>query len=253
MSVVVPAFNEERAIVGTVEAVRRWLETSGRTWEILVVDNASTDGTAQRVEPMADGTRVQLLRNEANMGKGYSVRRGMLAATGELRLHCDADCAPSLASLTKMLDLLEHADVVAGSRLGRGADVGQKQPLGRRIVGRSFQQLCRAMLGEPTRDLFCGFKLWRGPAAHEVFTRVRIDGWVFDAEALAVARALGYRITETGIVWNDRDGSRLSMTRVLGPVLRELIQARRQVRAAAAHARVSSSEPLVPEPADRHP
>ena len=89
-------------------------------------------------------------------------------------------------------------------------------------------------------------------AAEHVFS-AGIDGWVFDAEALAVARALGYRITETGIVWNDRDGSRLSMTRVFGPVLRELFGARRQVRAAAARARASSSEPLVPEPADRQP
>ena len=81
------------------------------------------------------------------------------------------------------------------------------------------------MLGEPTRDLFCGFKLWRGTAADAVFAHTTIDGWVFDAEALAVARALGYRITEAGIVWNDRDGSRLSMTRVFGPVLRELVRA----------------------------
>jgi dolichyl-phosphate beta-glucosyltransferase len=252
MSVVVPAYNEERAIVGTISALRSWLEASGRPWEILVMDNASTDGTHALVEQLADGESIRILRNERNMGKGYSVRRGMLAATGDMRLHCDADCAPSLASLTKMLELMEHADVITGSRLAEGADVGRRQPLRRRIVGRSFQQLCRLMLGEPTRDLFCGFKLWRGQTAQEVFSRVQIEGWVFDAEALAVARALGYRITETGIVWNDRDGSRLSMTRVFGPVLRELIQARRQVRAAAAQARVSS-EPLVPEPADRHP
>lgn len=252
MSVVVPAYNEEKAIVSTIAALRSWLEASGRPWEILVMDNASTDGTHALVEPLADGEAIRLFRNEQNMGKGYSVRRGMLAATGELRLHCDADCAPSLASLTRMLELMEHADVITGSRLAEGADVGQRQPLRRRIVGRSFQQLCRLMLGEPTRDLFCGFKLWRGQTAQEVFSRVQIEGWVFDAEALAVARALGYRITEAGIVWNDRDGSRLSMARVFGPVMRELIQARRQVKAAAAQAR-GSSEPLVPEPADRHP
>ena len=85
--------------------------------------------------------------------------------------------------------------------------------------------LCRLVLGEPTRDIFCGFKLWRGHVAETVFSQMSLDGWVFDAEALAVARALGYRITETGIVWSDREGSRLSMARVLGPVLRELIAA----------------------------
>jgi dolichyl-phosphate beta-glucosyltransferase len=251
MSVIVPAFNEEVAVAGTVTALRATLESRGRPWEIVVVDNASTDTTVERLEPILDGNRVRLLRNDRNMGKGYSVRRGMLNTSGELRLHCDADCAPSVASLDRMLELLADADVVTGSRLAKGAQVGRRQPLRRRIMGRSFQQLCRLMLREPTRDLFCGFKLWRGSAATAVFSRTTIDGWVFDAEALAVARALGYRVREAGIVWNDREGSRLSMARVFGPVLRELLIARKQVRASAARAG-SGSEGLVPEPADRH-
>lgn len=251
MSVVVPVYNEEAAIAGTVAALRSWLEERGRPWEILVVDNASDDATRDRLAPLL-GEQVRLLANDVNRGKGYSVRRGMLAATGELRLHCDADCAPSLASLPAMLELLEDAHVVAGSRLARGARVGRRQSLRRRIVGRTFVDLCRLVLREPTRDLFCGFKLWRAEAAEAVFSRTQIDGWVFDAEALAVARALGFGVVETGIVWSDRSGSRLSMTRVFGPVLRELLVARRQVRAAARGAS-QHSETLVPEPADRRP
>jgi dolichyl-phosphate beta-glucosyltransferase len=231
ISVVVPAYNEERGIATTVTALRDWLQARDpRPFEVIVVDNASTDRTAAQVEALADGERVQLLRNERNRGKGYSVRRGMLAARGELRLHCDADCAPSLASLPGMLALLEDADVVVGSRLAPGARVGRRQPLPRRIVGRSFVLLCRAVLAEPTTDLYCGFKLWRAPVAEDVFERVHLDGWTFDAEALAMARALGYRLRETGIVWADREGSRLSMARVLVPVVRELIAARRHIR-----------------------
>lgn len=252
MSVVVPAFNEEIAVAGTVTALRAWLEESGRPWEIVVVDNASTDTTAERLQPLLEGERVRLLRNERNMGKGFSVRRGMLATSGELRLHCDADCAPSVGSLQRMLDLLDQADVVTGSRLAEGAEVGRRQPLRRRIVGRSFQQLCRLMLGEPTRDLFCGFKLWRGDAALAAYSRTRIDGWVFDAEALAMARALGYRIQETGIAWTERPGSRLSMARVLLPALRELRAARAHVRHEMARGRAGTGQ-LVPEPVDRDP
>ena len=252
MSVVVPVFNEELAAPRTVQALREWLERSGRPWEIVVVDNASEDSTVERLTPLLDGERVRLLQNEENRGKGFSVRRGMLSTGGELRLHCDADCAPSLASLDHMLELLASADVVAGSRLASGADVGRRQPLRRRIVGRSFVLLCRAVLSEPTTDLFCGFKLWRAPAAEAVFARTRIDGWVFDAEALALARALGFRVSETGIAWSDREGSRLSMARVLGPVLRELVSTRRQVRRAAKQVR-SGAEPLLPETADRRP
>ena len=118
LSVVVPAYNEAAGIAATVERLREWLDGTGRSWEILVVDNASTDGTAERVP--AD-ERIRVLRNDVNRGKGFSVRRGMLAAQGELRLHCDADCAPSLASLPAMLARLQQgADAVVGSRLANG-------------------------------------------------------------------------------------------------------------------------------------
>jgi glycosyltransferase involved in cell wall biosynthesis len=249
ISVVVPAYNEERGIAGTVIALRDWLAARDtRPFEVLVVDNASDDGTAAAVASIADGERVQLLRNDRNRGKGYSVRRGMLAARGELRLHCDADCAPSLVSLPAMLALMAEADVVVGSRLAPGARLGRRQPLARRVVGRSFVLLCRAVLSEPTTDLYCGFKLWRGPVAEDVFRRIHLDGWTFDAEALAMARALGYRLRETGIVWTDREGSRLSMARVLVPVVRELLAARRHIRREARRPSAALSEAPAAEP-----
>src|SRR4051812_4199638 len=252
MSVVIPAYNEEAGIAHTVEHVRDWLAERGRPFEVLVVDNASEDATFERLEAIADGERVRVLRNDRNRGKGYSVRRGMLEARGELRLHCDADCAGSLPSLPKMLELIEDADVVVGSRLARGAAVGRRQPLPRRMVGRSFVDLCRLVLREPTRDLYCGFKLWRAPAAAAAYSRTHLDGWVFDAEVLAMARALGYRIRETGIVWTDRAGSRLSMGRVLVPVVRDLLSARRHVRREAAAARTAAAQGAA-EPPPAHP
>jgi dolichyl-phosphate beta-glucosyltransferase len=249
LSVVVPAYNEESGIAAAVSALAAWLDADGRPYEILVVDNASEDETAELVASFADGKRIQLLRNEENRGKGYSVRRGMLAATGELRLHCDADCAPCLPSLPAMLELIRDADLVTGSRLAPGARVGRRQPLRRRIVGRSFVELCRLLLDEPAHDLFCGFKLWRAPAAEAVYSRTLLEGWTFDAETLAMARALGYRVVETGIVWNEREGSRLKMARVFVPVVRELLRARRHVRAESKAGRAR----LVPEPADPRP
>jgi len=244
----VPAYNEEAGIAGTVEALRGWLEDRGGHHELIVVDNASTDATVARLEPLLDGERVRLLRNDRNRGKGHSVRRGMLEATGELRLHCDADCAVCLPSLPDMLDLIEDADVVVGSRLAEGASVGRRQPLRRRIAGRGFQQLCRVALREPTSDLFCGFKLWRAEAAEDAYSRIRLDGWTFDAEVLAMARALGYRLRETGIVWTDREGSRLSMARVLVPVVRELIAARRHIRREARRPSAALTEAPAAEP-----
>jgi dolichyl-phosphate beta-glucosyltransferase len=248
ISVVVPAYNEAASIAATVTALRGWLEAHGDSWEILVVDNASQDGTAALVDELADGERVRLIRNTRNLGKGYSMRRGMLEASGRLRLHCDADCATSLPSLPKMLDLIREYDVVVGSRLADGAQVGRRQPLRRRIAGRSFQQLCRIVLREPTTDLYCGFKLWRAQAAVDAYSRTRIEGWTFDAEVLAMARALGYSIRETGIVWTDRDGSRVRMGRILVPVVRELVAARRHVGREARLGRAAEDPPLA-EPA----
>jgi dolichyl-phosphate beta-glucosyltransferase len=256
MSVVVPVYDEEKAIVGIVTALHSWLEESGRPYEILVVDNASQDRTVERLRPLLDGSRVRLLQNEANRGKGYSVRRGMLEASGAMRLQCDADCAPALASLTRMLDLIEDAHVVVGSRVAEGAQVGRTQPLRRRIVGWPFIALCRITLVEPTRDIFCGFKLWRGAAADAVYSRQSVEGWAFDAEVLALARRLGLRIRETGVVWSDREGSRLSIPQVLFSAVRELSAARRNVRRQTGGIRrtpeeATAVEPLVMDPAER--
>lgn len=229
LSAVVPARDEAAGIASTVRALLAALEQLGVAHEVLVVDNASTDGTPAAVEALGD-PRVRVLRNPRDLGKGASMRRGMLEAAGALRLHCDADCGPSLPALGRMLARLEDADVVVGSRLAPGAAVGRRQPLRRRIAGRTFVGLCRLALSEPTRDLFCGFKLWRAEAAEAAFRASRLDGWVFDAETLAIARALGFRIAEVGIPWEDRAGSRLSMSRVVVPVARELIATRRRVR-----------------------
>jgi dolichyl-phosphate beta-glucosyltransferase len=247
LSAVVPAYNEQAGIAGTIRALLVALSAAGVEHEVLVVDNASTDATVAAVGALGE-PRVRVLRNGRNLGKGGSMRRGMLEARGALRLHCDADCASSLPALGAMLERVETADVVVGSRLAAGADVGQRQPLRRRIAGRSFVGLCRLVLREPTRDLFCGFKLWRAEAAVAAYRASRLDGWVFDAETLAMARALGYRVAEVGIPWDDRAGSRLSMPRVIVPVTRDLLAARRRVRAVADGA--ATVEPRVVEAAE---
>lgn len=261
MSVVVPAYNEAAGIAALIATLHERLGALGRPYEIVVVDNASQDDTVRVLEPLLDGERVRLLRNDVNRGKGFSVRRGMLDARGELRLLCDADCGPSLASLPAMLEAMEHADVIAGSRLAKGARVDRQQPFRRRLVGWPFIALTRLLMREPTADVYCGFKLWRGTAAEAVFSRQRLTGWVFDAEVLALARRLGFRVTELGVEWADRRGSKLSIVQVLVPAVRELLDARRNVRAQvdaarrAAVAKGPADAPadgaLVPESAER--
>jgi dolichyl-phosphate beta-glucosyltransferase len=234
LSIIIPVLNEEEEIVGILTGARALLEERAGDWEILVVDNASTDRTGERVAPFLDDPRIRLLRNDVNRGKGFSIRRGMLEATGDRRLMCDADCVSSLSSLSQLELTLDEVDVAVGSRLSAGAQVDRQQPIRRRIVGFGFLALTRIMMGPLPRDVYCGFKLWRGDVAHTVFSRVHLDGWAFDAEALVLARRLGYSVREVGIEWTNRSDSRLSIGNVLLPVTGELWAARRNVRRAAA-------------------
>jgi dolichyl-phosphate beta-glucosyltransferase len=230
ISIVIPVLNEELGIEEIVSAASKQLEERGGEWEIIVVDNASTDNTCAVVENLADGETVRLLRNETNRGKGYSIRRGMLEARNQIRLMCDADCVSSLASLPNMEAALSGADIVVGSRVARGSQVSQQQPIRRRIVGFGFLVLTRILLGRLARDVYCGFKLWTAEASVQVFSQVHLDGWVFDAEALALGKRLGFGIAEVGIDWTDRENSRLSIRTVLIPVVTELYAARRNIR-----------------------
>jgi dolichyl-phosphate beta-glucosyltransferase len=232
ISIIIPVLNEELVIGTILSAAIKQLEDRGGDWEIIVVDNASTDDTCAEVERVADARRVRLLRNEVNRGKGYSIRRGMLESNLEIRLMCDADCVSSLSSLPAMEAALEEADIVVGSRVAKGSHVSRQQPIQRRIVGFGFLLLTRLLLGRLARDVYCGFKLWTAEAAANVFSQVRLDGWVFDAEALAFGKRLGFRISEVGIDWTDRPNSRLSIRAVLIPVISELYSVRRNVRSA---------------------
>jgi dolichyl-phosphate beta-glucosyltransferase len=233
ISIIIPVLNEEEEITRILSAATSRLEERQGDWEILVVDNASTDRTLELVEPFTKDKRVRVLKNEINRGKGYSIRRGMLEATGDLRLMCDADCVSSLNSLDRLEEAAIEFDVVVGSRLSSGALVKRQQPIKRRIVGFGFLTLSRVVMGPLPRDIYCGFKLWRAEVAEQVFEQVHLDGWAFDAEALAMARRFGYKISEVGIEWTNRPDSRLSIRDVLLPVTGELLAARRNVRRAA--------------------
>jgi dolichyl-phosphate beta-glucosyltransferase len=230
---VIPVLNEESEIARILAAARAQLQERGGNWEIIVVDNASTDRTNELAQPFLDGKRVRMLRNQVNRGKGFSIRRGMLEASGDLRLMCDADCVTSLASLPVLERATEEVDVAVGSRLSPGAHVSRQQPIRRRIVGFGFLALTRVVMGPLPRDVYCGFKLWRAEVAQSVFERVHLDGWAFDAEALAMARRFGYEVREVGIEWTNRPDSRLSIRDVLLPVTGELLAARRNVRRSA--------------------
>ncbi len=178
--------------------------------EVIVVDDGSTDRTAEKVREAGRGT-VQLLVNERNRGKGYSVRRGMLAAQGTLRLMTDADLSTPIEEVTRLVAAVARgAQVAIGSRATAGAQVLVHQAWYRENMGRFFNGLVRVLAVGGIRDTQCGFKLFAGDAAEQVFGRARLDGFSFDVEALFLARRLGYTVAEIPVTWRNDSASRVT-------------------------------------------
>jgi dolichyl-phosphate beta-glucosyltransferase len=182
LSVVIPAYNEAKRLPPTLEKVQRHL--AGRPHEILVVDDGSEDETAER----AAAAGVSVLRNDGNRGKGYSVRRGMLAARGAHRLMTDADLSTPIEELDRLLGKMEEGyDVVIASRALPESNVEVRQPWYRENTGRLFNLCVRLVALPGLQDTQCGFKLFSATAAEQAFAAARLDGFSFDVEALFVA------------------------------------------------------------------
>ena len=210
LSVVIPAFNEARRLPATLARVGEHLAAQGRPHEILVVDDGSSDGTADVAR--SAGADVRVLRHEPNRGKGYAVRRGMLAATGARRLMTDADLSTPIEELARLEAELDRGwDVAIGSRAVAGARVEVHQPAYREAMGRVFNVLVQVLLLPGLADTQCGFKLFTAGAADAAFRACRLDGFSFDVEALYVARLRGLRIAEVPVVWRNDAATRVSL------------------------------------------
>lgn len=212
LSVVIPAFNEERRLPATLKSVVEYLSPRGTSFEVLVVDDGSTDGTAATVE--AFGDPVRLLPGRENRGKGHAVRKGMLAATGARRLMTDADLSTPMADLPALEEALRRGyDIAIGSRALPGSNVEVRQGAFREGMGRVFNVGVRFLLIPELRDTQCGFKLFTAPAAQVAFSPSRLDGFSFDVEALVVARQHGLRIAEIPVTWRNDVATRVGLTK----------------------------------------
>jgi dolichyl-phosphate beta-glucosyltransferase len=211
LSIVIPAFNEAGRLPKNLARLRDWLSELPYRHEIIVVDDGSTDGTAEAAR-QAGGDALFLLRHQPNRGKGYAVRRGMLAATGERRLMSDADLSTPIEELPRLMSELDHgADIAIGSRAVAGARIEVHQPAYREAMGRVFNRVVQGLLLPGLKDTQCGFKLFTARAAEESFRACRLDGFSFDVEALYVARRRGLRIVEVPVVWRNDEASRVSL------------------------------------------
>ncbi len=208
LSVVIPAFNEAQRIAASLEKISRYLRDRGRAYEILVVDDGSTDDTVAVVAGLAD-LGVQLLRLPQNRGKGAAVRRGVLNSRGRQVLMTDADLSTPIEELAKLEPLLDQVSIALGSRAVDGADIRKHQPIYRELMGKTFNKLIRLAGVWNVKDTQCGFKLLEGDVARELFEKMVSPGFAFDVELVWLARRLGYRVAEVGIVWVNSPDSRV--------------------------------------------
>ncbi len=212
ISIIIPAYNEEKRLPATLEAIQKYLDSSNWDFaETIVVDDGSFDGTVKAAE--AAGARV--IRNPGNRGKGYSVRNGMLNTRGEWSLFTDADLSSPIEELDRLWRAVEDgsATIAIGSRALNRALIGVHQPVFREWMGRIFNFVMRLVTGLPFKDTQCGFKLFESAVAREVFSRTLLDGFGFDVEVLFIARRLGIKALEVPVRWNDAAGTKVSLWR----------------------------------------
>jgi dolichyl-phosphate beta-glucosyltransferase len=215
LEVIVPAFNEEHRIAPTLYALVEELQTLPLRSRVRVIDNGSSDLTADTVERVRAslGAGLVALSGCSTRGKGRAVAKGMLSSSAKYVGFCDADLATPAAAIGDALRLLEEGwAVVVGSRLCAGAEYTAEQPLLRRLGSAAFRNSTRNMSGG-IQDTQCGFKFFTRDAAQRVFAQTRIRGFAFDVEVLARALALDLAVKEMPVCWSDQPGSTFSFRR----------------------------------------
>ena len=209
LSVVIPAYNEERRIVDTLRKVVDYLTSQTYPWEVAVVDDGSTDSTGALVKAFAQGHPDVHLISVFHGGKGWAVNHGMLWTTGEYRFLCDADLSMPVELLSRFLPPIATSfDIAIGSREAFGARrIGE--PYRRHIMGRFYNLLVRLLAVPSLSDTQCGFKCFRGRVARELFSLQRLYGFAFDVEVLFLAHRRSLRIREVPIDWHYRPQSKV--------------------------------------------
>jgi dolichyl-phosphate beta-glucosyltransferase len=235
LSIVIPAYNEERRLPPTLQKIVTWLREKALAAEILVVDDGSTDRTACVTTQFAGaflsgglgaGLGVRLLSNGRNFGKGYSVRHGMREARGRVGLFTDADLSAPIEEADKLLAALETADVAFGSRALDRSLISVHQSRFREVAGILFNKFVQLVLWIPFVDTQCGFKAFRMDRARILFEQQRIERFGFDPELLYLARHHGLRAVEIPVRWAHDPHTKVNVYRDSLLMLLELLAIR---------------------------
>ena len=207
-SLVVPCYNESTRVDNIVK-ILEYLRGLDKPWELIVVDDGSTDDTLDKLKSLNKKSDFRLISYRNNRGKGYAVKTGMLAAIGEYRLFMDVDLSTPINEIETFSQFVNQYDVIIGTRKTKGAKVLVHQPILREYLGVVFTFLSQLMLNTWISDFTCGFKCFSRKAAHRIFGKTRIFRWGFDSEALFLARKYGFSIKEVPVTWKNDERTRV--------------------------------------------
>jgi dolichyl-phosphate beta-glucosyltransferase len=213
ISVVIPAYNESKVISETLNKLTDYFDNKPYLFEFIIVNDCSTDQTAELVRNLSVAKPyIRLINNESNQGKGFSVKKGVLAARGNYILFKDADLSTPLIEVEKMLLLLADGyDLVIGSRALAGSKLILKQHWLRQLMGKTFNIFVKLLVFNGINDTQCGFKCFKKEAAQRIFSLQRLRRFCFDVEILYIAKKLGFKIKEVPVSWSNRSDSRVKI------------------------------------------
>ena len=211
LSVVIPAYNEDQRLGITLPHLIRDVNRRFLDYEIIVVDDGSSDETASIVkDAIRCNENIRLIRYKHNMGKGYAVRTGVLAARKDYVLFCDADLSTPFREVRKLIKAIDAgSDVAIGSRAIKETRILKRQPLYRVLLGKTFNKLVKILAVSGINDTQCGFKCFKAAIAIDIFRDCQINGFSFDVEMLHIARKRGFSIKEVGVLWKNDTQSKV--------------------------------------------
>lgn len=244
VSIIIPAYNEEQRLPATLDSVCSFMDSQKHDYEVLVVDDGSSDGTCDLVRTYEDkNPKVKLISYDENQGKGYAVRTGMLAASGDYVIYNDADGSSPIEEIEKLIASIDAGhDIAFGSR-AKPDDSRYVNALAyRKYMGNTFNLIVQFLILPGIQDTQCGFKMFSRNVARDIFSVAQVNGFAFDVEVLYIARLRHYNWEEVPINWSNVDGSKVNVLVDSPKMLLEVFKVRLAAWMGKYHKLMSSSE-----------
>lgn len=231
ISIVIAAYNEENRILPSLFTIRDYCNSRNMDYEIIVVDDGSTDNTRRvAMEKKPQIPHLKVIGYDTNMGKGYALRTGVLSSKGDFVLLTDADLSTPIEELSKLLNLIHNkCDIAIGSRALALSEIIKKQPWWRQGMGKLFNKIVKTLVIADFNDTQCGFKLFSGESARNLFQEARVNRFAYDVEILALAKKKGYRILEVPIMWINSPQSKVNPLKDSAQMFFDLLKIRTRV------------------------